>query len=284
MPTTLTEVSQFTSTVAVPAAGDARTAASVGAPFQVLTDRTRFLYNALLGGAMTGPPVLSCDGTGSNLVVGPCVVLIGGVALATTSDTTINTANLESGGSYAVSTWYYVYAYNASGSLAFQISTVAPNAQRVWKNSGIGTHRYIGCFRTRSGGAPRAFRSERGHYTYRASAYAGSAAEQLAVNAVNLATRQTADLSAWLPPHARQARVIVIQNTSGGATPGHITELFTGADAAGGSIYCYATHLEPTVHHGVEIETTSAQAFQYLNTPQAGTTLTVSIQVSGFQE
>lgn len=45
MPTTLVESSTFTPSVSVPSNGDARNSASVDAPFQEVTDRTRYLYD-----------------------------------------------------------------------------------------------------------------------------------------------------------------------------------------------------------------------------------------------
>jgi hypothetical protein len=53
----------------------------------------------------------------------------------------------------ANSTWYYVYLYDSAGTLAVQISSTAPNANRVFK-TGDTRYRYIGCFRTNAAGAP----------------------------------------------------------------------------------------------------------------------------------
>lgn len=52
MPTNLTEVSTYAATVAVPADGDARTAASVVTPFQVLADRTKYFKTLTDGGVL----------------------------------------------------------------------------------------------------------------------------------------------------------------------------------------------------------------------------------------
>lgn len=50
MPTNLSDVSTFTSPVAVPADGDARNAASVQTPFQALANRTKWLYDKITNG------------------------------------------------------------------------------------------------------------------------------------------------------------------------------------------------------------------------------------------
>ena len=51
MPTNLTDVSTFTSPVAVPADGDARNAASVETPFQSLSNRTKYLKDTIEAGS-----------------------------------------------------------------------------------------------------------------------------------------------------------------------------------------------------------------------------------------
>jgi len=51
MPTNLTDVSTFTSPVAVPADGDARNAASVETPFQSLANRTKYLKDTIEAGS-----------------------------------------------------------------------------------------------------------------------------------------------------------------------------------------------------------------------------------------
>ena len=60
MPTTLTETATFDTTVAVPASGEDRTAASVGASFQSLTNRTRALLSALSGHLVWSGHLYTC--------------------------------------------------------------------------------------------------------------------------------------------------------------------------------------------------------------------------------
>src|SRR5690349_19116610 len=50
MPKNLTDVSSFTSPIVVPVGGDVRNAESVETPFQGLSNRTKYLYDAIVNG------------------------------------------------------------------------------------------------------------------------------------------------------------------------------------------------------------------------------------------
>lgn len=117
---------------------------------------------------------------------------------------TIGAAQIEGGGNLANSTWYYVYARNNSGTIAFEISTTAPDGPRAIK-SGDATRRYLGCFPTLSTGAPVPLRAVRGRYVYRSSASA--AADTRVLNAGSATANTAVDCAALVPPHSRLATI-----------------------------------------------------------------------------
>ncbi len=119
---------------------------------------------------------------------------------------TIGAAQIEGGGNLANSTWYYVYARNNSGTIAFEISTTAPDGPRAIK-SGDATRRYLGCFPTLSTGAPVPLRASRGRYVYDVG---GSALADMAVITTGTATTYASvPCSALVPPHSRVATLNV---------------------------------------------------------------------------
>lgn len=144
---------------------------------------------------------------------------------------TIGAAQIEGGGNLANSTWYYVYARNNSGTIAFEISTTAPDGPRAIK-SGDATRRYLGCFPTLSTGAPVPLRASRGRYVYRVS---GCAVADLKVLDGLSDTAYTAVACARLiPPHARLGsfRAQLVSTTGSAMNYGYFqTNGDSGADA-----------------------------------------------------
>lgn len=150
----------------------------------------------------------------------------------TRTASTAGAAQIEGGGNLANSTWYYVYAYNSSGSIAYQITTTAPAAGRKYKGgSGGSLYNYLGCFRTLSTGAPIPVRAHRGRYIYN---FSGSAVADTRALNVGSATSNTAvDLAGLVPPHSRIAtlRAEVVSTTGSAINYAYLrTEGESGAD------------------------------------------------------
>lgn len=146
---------------------------------------------------------------------------------------TIGASKIQGGGNLANSTWYYVYCYDNAGSLDFEISTVAPNANLCMKGADS-TRIYLGCFPTLSTGAPIPLRMKRGRYLYNFSGSA--AADTLALNAGTATVDTAVDLAAWVPLHSQVATIrAYLVSTTGAAWNTAIirTEGESGADEIG---------------------------------------------------
>ncbi len=280
MTTTLTETATFGASVAVPATGEARTAASVQTPFQELTNRTAWTKGAL-NGLLVGGRVLYSDTSGSatDVFVSPITRLVLGSRVLSSASAT--EAPLP-GGALAAETWYYVYGYDSSGVLALETSTTAPDAALVFK-SGTTTHRYLGCFRTSTGAAALPFRSVGGRFSYRASWDTASELQALlattGVSATDVILARGGTASKELiPPHTRMARV---QSTLS-ATGGEATATFlTKGDTPGTTIRQeHADGIQASQEF--TIETDSARTVQYALT--LGSTGSLTLRVVGFEE
>lgn len=280
MTTTLTETATFGASVAVPATGEARTAASVQTPFQELTNRSAWTKDAL-NGLLVGGRVLYSDSSGSatDVFVSPITRLVLGSRVL--SSASAMEAPLP-GGALAAETWYYVYGYDSSGVLALETSTTAPDAALVFK-SGTTTHCYLGCFRTSTAAAVLPFRSVGGRYSYRASWDTASelnallATTGVSATDVILARGGTASKE-LIPPHTRMARV---QSTLS-ATGGEATATFlTKGDTPGTTIRQeHADGIQASMEF--LIETDSARTVQYALT--LGSTGSLTLRVVGFEE
>lgn len=280
MTTTLTETEAFGATVAVPATGEARTAASVQTPFQELTNRTAWAKGAL-NGLLVGGRVLYSDSSGSatDVFVSPITRLVLGSRVL--SSASAMEAPLP-GGALAAETWYYVYGYDSSGVLALETSTTAPDSALVFKSSTT-THRYLGCFRTSTGSVVLPFRSVGGRYSYRASWDTASELQALlattGVSATDVILARGGTASKELiPPHTRMARV---QSTLS-ATGGEATATFlTKGDTPGTTIRQeHADGIQASMEF--LIETDSARTVQY--TLALGSIGSLTLRVVGFEE
>ncbi|TAK26704.1 MAG: hypothetical protein EPO40_19490 [Myxococcaceae bacterium] len=208
MPTDVTETPvTFDSTIPVPVGGDPRTAASVSTPLGKLARRTRVLLNALSGALIwSGRLHSETPVSGTGVFVDKILsVVIGERLLAATADTFEVPGALS-----AVAAWRFIYAYDNAGVLALQHSLDAPDASKTWKSTGLGTHRYLGCFKTDAAGAVIPFRATAGRYLYRRSAMVGVAnalaSDGLRAISASAAAPLTAlNLAPALPPHARAA-------------------------------------------------------------------------------
>lgn len=208
MPTDIIEVAEFTAVVVAPVDGDTRNAASVTQGTQPLTNRTRVLLNALSGALIwSGRIHYDTPVSGTGVFVDKILsVVIRERLLAATADTFEVPGALS-----AVAAWRYIYAYDNAGVLALQHSLDAPDASKTWKSTGLGTHRYLGCFRTDSAGAVIPFRATAGRYLYRRSAMASVnsafASDGLRFSDTVAAALTALPLAPTLPPHARAAIV-----------------------------------------------------------------------------
>ena len=281
MPTTLSETSTYETSIAVPAAGDARTAASVETPFQRLTNRSLWTRDAL-NGLLLGARMLYTDSAGSatDVFVAPIARLVLGSRALSSSALEVPTP----GGGLAAETWYYVYAYDSSGVLSVEASTTAPESSLTFKTADT-TRRYLGCFRTSTGSVALPFRSVNGRFTYRASADNASELQALlttsaagAATDVILARGGTASKE-LIPAHTRMARVQSSLSTSGGeATAVYLTK---GDSALGSTIR--QEHQDGTqAQLEFAIETDSARKIQY--TLALGGTGSLNLRVVGFEE
>lgn len=196
MPTTLTETATFDTTVAVPASGEDRTAASVGASFQSLTNRTRALLSALSGHLVwSGHLYTAMPSVGIGVFLGGIQrVVIGASVFSLAAGTEVpGTLPLP-----ATDTFFYLYAYDNAGTLGLNVSTDGPEATQTWKTGAEGTHRYLGCFRTDSSGDPLPFEAVGGHYRYR-----NAPASRRPLNAGTSTSGTAIDCSPYTPAHAR---------------------------------------------------------------------------------
>jgi len=146
-----------------------------------------------LPGAMANVPYIYSD-NGTSLAVGPIKSLM-----------TTNTANVQlaqaneqnyapTSPALVANQWYYLYAYNNAGSIAFEHSTGAPDAGLVFKQTDF-TRRYLGCFRTDGSAAIHKFIKVGNIYQYKFQ-------RQIITNA-GVTAGATQSASAFVPPHCK---------------------------------------------------------------------------------
>ena len=293
MATAITPVSQYDDTLTTPENGDDLDADVVAAALQVLGDRALLARDGLLG-LLSGAEVLEVPAGGTltsfTLSLGNIrgvVLTCGDGATRCLADSTISVteADIEGGGGTlgAVAQWWHVYAYAATTTLAYEISTTAPTADLVWKAGSVGTKRYLGCFPTTGSGAPIALRKCRGRYLYSLSDLGATA---LRVLTAGSATSYTdVDLSGFVPPHGRRAELsaYLIPNTTVATSIGSATLRKNGAGSAGVvGIECGTGTQWPSVERVFSLECDSSQLVEYR---VAGTNApTINVDVIGFEE
>lgn len=139
-------------------------------------------------------------------------------------NTDINETNLEGGGNYANNTFYYVYVYVSGGVSAFQISTTAPDAYRIFKSGGT-THKYLFSFWTNGLGRVNRFYFENGTYT---------SYSERAISTTNPTVATSVSLVGFLPPHAKRAIIrSTLDNSAGAGASIYVGP--TPTDVAGGA-------------------------------------------------
>lgn len=175
MPNTLTGTATYHTTTNVPAAGDARSAASVDGAFQDLLDNDTYLNTRLLGdGIVLWRGSLASIPSTNHIAIGAIdQVIVGGKSFHG-NPTTFDAATVTA------STRYYIYCYDNSGSLAYEKSTTAPDSNLYFK-TGDTTRVYLGTFLgASSGGGIVSFYAKRGVYSYRESDVANNDTRVLA--------------------------------------------------------------------------------------------------------
>jgi hypothetical protein len=264
--------------------------APLGTVLQKFADRCEFAKDgvAFSRPAWSESLYVASGGTNSSFTVG--IGAISHVATYRSGTTThknyayaggtIGASKIEGGGNLANSDWYYVYAYDNAGSLDFEISQTAPNANLCTK-SADSTRIYLGCFPTLSTGAPIPLRMKRGRYVYN---FAGSAvADTRALNAQSATSNTAIDLAAWVPSHTQTAtiRANVVSTTGAAANYAYIrTEGESGADEV--DIYVPSTNAASAVLV-MDIVTDADQdiAYRVSNNTSAPT---LTVHVLGFYE
>lgn len=127
-----------------------------------------------------------------------------------TSPTAITVANLEPAGTFAASTWYYVYLRSNNRVAEFVISATAPGADRRWKGSDD-TYRFLCSFKTTAASVIDPFTSRDG-----LTEYIGGGDEIHRESTIIDSTAWTTINLAFAPPHAR--RVHLLARISSGPT------------------------------------------------------------------
>lgn len=221
-------------TITIPANGDLADAASLGA-FTNNFDTAYFVLNRLQHPTQPGPALQAwAHGSPDSKTISirnlsGIVVLDTAVRFVSTNATaTINESNLESGINYSTNRWYHVYVKVVAGNPAFEISTTAPDAPRLFK-SGVTTHRFLFSFMTDGTGNVRKFRQERGDHIWQTD---------LSIILASPTTVAAMDLSSgglnFLPPWGRIAILRSIVSNSAGS-PGNARIGQVSADVSGGT-------------------------------------------------
>lgn len=276
MSTTLTETSSFDASIVVPAGGDARNAASVNPAFQKLANRTRYLLDGFANGAFAqGPRYVYYPGDGLGVRIAPIPeMFFGDVALAQPIEQLFSSSGLTA------SVWNYLYAYNSSGSIAFEWSTTGPTVDHLYK-TGDTTRHYLSSARADGSGVVIPFRRDRNKYLWRASAIGP------VVIATGLTSTTYADqsLATWVPPTSRVA--IVEGSVDDSSGPGGYVQFRTKGDTAWVTASVSASCFTSTSNGGgtkiFEIETDSSQRIQYRIQGSAGA-LFAAIGAVGYYE
>lgn len=128
--------------------------------------------------------------------------------------TTIGLAEVEGAPvSLSADSWYYVYVIQTAGAEGYLISTNGPDASNHYSSATL-DHRYLGSFRTVTGGDPLPMRAKysdgRGFVRYNLSGMnaGGAAGDRCEVLTAGTATSWTdVDLSDFVPPNSRLVHI-----------------------------------------------------------------------------
>jgi len=201
------------------------------------------------------------------------------------SGASVTQAKVEGGGGTlgASAQWWYLYCYNNGGTLDYEVSTTAPNANRVAK-SGDATRRFLCSFKTLSTGQPIPMRKAGNLCLYRVSGLPSAlSADVRALNAgTSVGSFATVALATWLPPHARVARLRAVLKATSGIAAQAYAFVQTNGDSGNGyeTIYGSATSGE-FGGASFDVETDGSRQVQY-SSSEANTEL--SLYVHGWYE
>lgn len=299
MSTSIATTAQYTSASAtVPEDGDDLDAAVVEAAFQVALDRAHYARGGLWGQHLAAERFGVSPG-GTSTVFAVTIGAISSLCVrdssgtwrpyTVSSETTLDLGDVEgTPAALSNSTWYYVYAYSdGTTTLKFLINTTAPDATGLWQSAGgDALRRYLGCFRTTSGGAPIAVTAYRGRYSYRVSDLGATALR--ALSAGGATSYADVDLSTLVPPHSRLAELglYLAPNTAATTAIGGATLRRKGG-TVGGVIgaNCGTGTQWPAVERVVWLETDTNQDIQYQVSTSTGSDYpALTVDVLGFQE
>ena len=300
MPSTITTTAEYTATAPTfPVDGEDLAAADVEATLQTALNRAHYARGGLWGQLLwSGRFAVAPGGTSTvfAVTVGAISSLCVRDATGTwrpyyvAAETTLTLAHVEGApAALSNSTWYYVYAYSdGTTTLKFLINTTAPDATGLWQSAGgDALRRYIGCFRTTSGGAPIPVRAVNGRYTYRIS----SITSAYSITSITSAQAFTdLSLASVVPPHARIAHLL-IEAVNGDADAGDEltarvrtngdTTSYDGITVPPAAVASTDNYARATLY--TEIETDSSQVVE-VEVSGSSTTLAVSVYARGFQE
>lgn len=295
----ITTVAQYTSgTADHPENGDALDADEIRAELQIALDRAHYARGGLWGQHLAAERFGVSPG-GTSTVFAVTIGAISSLCVRDSSgtwrpyyvaaETTLTLANVEgTPAALSNSTWYYVYAYSdGTTTLRFIINTTAPDATGLWQSAGgDALRRYIGCFRTTSGGAPIAVTAYRGRYSYRVSDLGATALRVLSAGGGTSYT--DVDLSALVPPHSRLAELnlYLAPNTAVSTAVGGATLRRKGGTVGGVvGINCGTGAQWPSAERAAWLETDTSQDVQYQVSTSSGTDYpALTVDVLGFQE
>lgn len=204
---------------------------------------------------------------------------------ATTGESTLGLAQVfGSPAALAADTWYYVYAVSpgSPGGPLLLIHTDppsdsgSPGVRRPWRRGYDGDWRYLGCFRTTTGGVPRAVRGSHGSYTYRdvPATWLHTALTATATTAISLAAR--------VPLGATRAHVVAALTQSSPPTVAAAFLYPSGSPRAWLTVTSSAGAGDATkhLHTEISIDDTAAPGVDYL----CGASSSLALEVLGWQE
>ena len=170
------------------------------------------LANGLAGVAalVTGTPLAGrprLTVTTTTITVGPLAVRTAGGLVETTTNTVIDSTNLEGGGSFSGNTWYYVYVSVVNGAFSFEISTTGPTLN-LRNKTGDASKLYLGTVRTSFAAGLLGSRTVGNRTVYDT--------DVLVLNGGTQTTWASVDCSGCVPPTAVMAliNVTLLNNTA----------------------------------------------------------------------
>jgi hypothetical protein len=233
------------------------------------------------------PPTLQSLST-TSINIGACEgLLLDGVGLTATGST-----NLAAGSgtfpAMANNTWYYVYAYNNSGAVGYEVSTGVPDSSLTLK-SGDPTRRYVGCFRSDGSAHVVPFAMSSGRYVYRYGTLPGGAGTDflLSLPATHSAIVASAVLNdsgaaqTLLPPHATRAIIRAKLYSNVAASTASIARNGDLGGLGAGYNMEIPNHADYFTYEHIEIQT-NGQTLDYITDANASTSL--AIWTLGFWE